>query len=70
MSPDFESVLRSEDTTYPLSEREINGELGLEKDRHKGIRARYVARKYLDTGKTTPQKLVLLIQKIKQFHER
>jgi len=70
MSPDFETVLRTEDTAYSQVEREINNELGLETDRHKGIRARFVARKYLETQKATPPTLASLIQKIKQFHEQ
>lgn len=70
MSPDFESVLRSEDTSYPTVESEINRELGLVKDRQKGIRARYVALKYLETHTATPPTLHSLIQKISHFHER
>jgi predicted ATP-dependent endonuclease of OLD family len=69
MSPDFESVLRSEDTSYSQIEREINGDLGLETDRQKGIRARYVALKFLEMRKATPLTLLSLIHKIRQVHE-
>lgn len=69
LSPNYESVMRTEDEKYSEYESEINAEYGLDPKRQKGIRARHVALKYKDNGSTCPPLIRDLIDAIYIFHE-
>lgn len=68
LAPDFETVLRQEDARYSQFETETNAELGLEPDRHKGIRAKYVALKYRERNIQPPPIVRKLIKAIDDFN--
>jgi putative ATP-dependent endonuclease of the OLD family len=63
LSPDFERVLRT-DPAYSLAESQVNTELGLDADRSKGIRARFVALKYIDDHLPIPDTMRTLVEAI------
>ncbi len=62
-SPDIESVLRA-DASYASAEAQVNSSLGLRAGSNKGIRARFVARHFIDRGMPVPSVIRSLIEAI------
>jgi predicted ATP-dependent endonuclease of OLD family len=70
LSPNFENVLRKDDKNYVNIEKEVDDDLGLEPDKQKGIRARFVALKYGELGMPPPKFIKSLIEAIIEFNKK